>query len=408
MARESTEPVRPRRRSLRPFITLMALVSIATGYWAWQHPDGLKTAATLLSPWSQRDKAHSRSTGLPPAIPIHATTVARGDFPVTLNGLGTVQAWNSVTVRSRVDGQVEKIAFEEGLPVQEGDVLVELDARPFHAALDQASAKIAQDQANLASANADLERTKKLVGPGYATKQLLDQQTATVNQLKALITADEAAQENAKVNLSYTTIRAPISGRLGLRSIDIGNIVHAADQNGIVTIAEIQPISVLFTAPEGELPAITRGLKNGPLNVVAFSSDGRTELGRGKLAIINNDIDVASGTIRLKGRFENADNLLWPGLSVTTQLLVSTLRNQIVVPDIAVQRGPTGLFAYVVRSDQTVEKRDIEVNQIGGSLASITSGVAPGDEIVTAGHARLQPGARVAVTRDDKESAADN
>jgi multidrug efflux system membrane fusion protein len=334
--------------------------------------------------------------------------VARGDFPVTLNGLGTVQAWNSVTVRSRVDGQVEKIAFEEGLPVQEGDVLVELDARPFHAALDQASAKIAQDQANLASANADLERTKKLVGPGYATKQLLDQQTATVNQLKALITADEAAQENAKVNLSYTTIRAPISGRLGLRSIDIGNIVHAADQNGIVTIAEIQPISVLFTAPEGELPAITRGIKNGPLDVVAFSSDGRTELGRGKLAIINNDIDVASGTIRLKGRFENADNLLWPGLSVTTQLLVSTLRNQIVVPDIAVQRGPTGLFAYVVRSDQTVEKRDIEVNQIGGSLASITSGVAPGDEIVTAGHARLQPGARVAVTRDDKESAADN
>lgn len=408
MARESTTLKGPRRRSLRPFITLMALVAIATGYWAWQHPDRLKTAAMLLSPWSQRDKAHPRSAGLPPAIPVHAATVARGDFPVTLNGLGTVQAWNSVTVRSRVDGQVEKIAFEEGQPVQEGDVLVELDARPFHAALDQASAKIAQDQANLASANADLERTKKLVGPGYATKQLLDQQTATVNQLKALITADEAAQENAKVNLSYTTIRAPISGRLGLRSIDIGNIVHATDQNGIVTIAEIQPISVLFTAPESELPAITRGLKNGPLDVVAFSSDGKTELGRGKLAIINNDIDVASGTIRLKGRFENSDNLLWPGLSVTTQLLVSTLRNQIVVPDIAVQRGPTGLFAYVVRSDQTIEKRDIEVNQIGGSLASITSGIAPGDEIVTAGHARLQPGARVAVTRDDKESAADN
>lgn len=408
MARESAEPTRPRRRLRRFLAVLMLLAAAAAAYWAWQHPEDLKATVASLWPLTARDNVHPHGADVQPAIPVHATIVARGDFPVTLNGLGTAQAWNSVTVRSRVDGQVEKIAFEEGQPVKAGDVLVELDARPFQAALDQAAAKIVQDQANLASAEADLERTKTLVGPGYATKQLFDQQTAAVNQLKALIKADEAAQENAKVNLSYTTIRAPISGRLGLRTIDIGNIVHATDQNGIVTIAEIQPIAVVFTAPEGQLPAITRGLKNGALDVIAFSSDGKTELGRGKLAIINNDIDVASGTIRLKGRFENPDNLLWPGLSVTTQLLVTTLGNQVIVPDIAVQRGPAGLFAYVVRADRTVEKRDLKVGQIGNGAAVIESGLEPGEQVVTAGHARLQPGTRVTVALDDKASAAGN
>jgi len=389
-------------------VALMLLAAALVAYWAWQHPDRFGATLALLSPSASRDTAHPPGGDGQPAIPIHATTVVRGDFPVTLNGLGTAQAWNSVTVRSRVDGQVEKIDFEEGQPVKAGDVLVELDARPFQAALDQATAKIAQDQANLASAEADLARTKTLVTPGYATKQLFDQQTATVNQLKALIKADEAAQDNAKVNLGYTTIRAPISGRLGLRTIDIGNILHATDQNGIVTIAEIQPIAVVFTAAEGELPAITRGLKNGPLDVVAFSSDGKTELGRGKLSIINNDIDVASGTIRLKGRFENPDDLLWPGLSVTTQLLVTTQHDRIILPDIAVQRGPTGLFAYVVRADRTVETRALKVGQIGNGRAVIESGVEPGEQVVTAGYARLQPGAHVAMTLDDKAGVAGN
>ncbi|MGE3798483.1 MAG: efflux RND transporter periplasmic adaptor subunit, partial [Thermomicrobiales bacterium] len=385
-ARESAKVARPRGRSWKSWLILV-VVSVAT-YWAWQHAENIKTVLALRSSLASSNSAPD-STDARPTIPIHATTVTRGDFPITLYGLGTAQAWNSVTVRSRVDGQVEKIAFEEGKPVKAGDVLVELDARPFQAALDQATAKIAQDQANLASAEADLARTRTLVAPGYATKQLFDQQTAAVNQLKALIKADEAAQDNAKVNLSYTTIRAPISGRLGLRTIDIGNIVHATDQNGIVTIAEIQPIAVVFTAPEDELPAITRGLKGGALHVIAYSSDGKTELGRGTLAIINNDIDIASGTIRLKGRFENPENLLWPGLSVTTQLLVATLRNQTIVPDIAVQRGPMGLFAYVVRSDHTVEKRDLKVGQIGNGSAVIDNGVEPGEQVVTAGYARL-------------------
>lgn len=375
---------------------LAVLLCAAAGAWAWQHPEMLKG----LSASTSRDTGQARNADTQVSIPIHATTVGRRDVPIYLSGLGTAQAWNSVTVRSRVDGQVEKILFEEGQPVKAGDILVELDARPFRAALDQAEAKIVQDQANLASADADLKRTQALVTPGYATKQLLDQQTGAVNQVKALIKADEAARDNAKVNLSYATIRAPIDGRLGLRSIDIGNIVHATDQNGIVTIAEIQPIAVVFTAPEDELPAITRGLKDGALELVAFSSDGKMELGRGTLAIVNNDIDIASGTIRLKGRFDNADSLLWPGLSVTTRLLVTTLRNQVVVPDIAVQRGPAGLFAYVVRADQTVETRDLKIGPISDGVAVIESGVQPGEQVVTAGHARLQPGTHVTATMD--------
>ncbi len=404
--RRPTRPESAATRRSRHFgwraVVMLLLVTALGGTWVWQHPDVAKGMFWPASP----GKTPQRGNDAQAAIPVRATTVGRHDFPVELNGLGTVQAWNSVTVRSRVDGQVEKIAFEEGQPVKAGDVLVELDARPFQAALDQATAKITQDQATLASAEADLARTNALVGPGYATKQLLDQQTATVNQLKALIKADEAAQENAKVNLTYTTIRAPIGGRLGLRTIDIGNIVHAADQSGIVTIAEIQPIAVVFTAPESEFPPVMRALSEGPLDLTAFSSDGKTELGHGKLAIVNNDIDVASGTIRLKGRFENPDNQLWPGLSVSTRLLVSTLHDRIVVPDIAVQRGPAGLFAYIVRPDQTVEKRDLKVGQIGNGLAVVESGLEPGEKIVTAGHARLQPGTRVADRPDDESNTA--
>jgi multidrug efflux system membrane fusion protein len=398
MARESAETKpRPRRLGRVAVIVLLAIGMIG-GYWLWQHPD-LLSGTPLASLAGSAQKPQPKGDTAPP-VPVHAATVKRGDFPVYLNGLGTVQAWNSVTVRSRVDGQVEKISFEEGQPVKEGDVLVQLDARPFQAALDQATAKIVQDQANLVSAQADLDRTASLVGNGYATKQLFDQQTAAANQLKALIKADQAAEENARVSLGYTTIRAPISGRLGLRTIDIGNIVHASDQNGVVTIAEIQPIAVLFTAPEDQIPEINRGLKSGPLELTALTPDGKTELGRGALSIINNDVDIASGTIRLKGRFENADTLLWPGLSVTTRLLISTLHDVVVVPDQAVQRGPSGLYAYVIGPDQNATKRDLEIGPTGNGQTVVTAGLEPGDVVVTAGHYRVQPGAKVAIDTD--------
>lgn len=369
---------------------LLVVVAAAGCYFAW--PQIAPRLASLQKPRQvQSDKGETKP------VPVKAMLVGRQDFPVYLNGLGTAQAWTSVAVRSRVDGQVVKIAFEEGQTVREGDVLVALDARPFQAAVDQAAAKISQDKANLTSATADLGRTTSLMGKGYATKQLFDQQTGTVKQLEALIQADEAALENAKVSLSYTTIKAPISGRLGLRNIDIGNIVHAGDANGVVTIAEIQPIAVLFTAPENQLPQINKNLKQGPLKLIALTPDGKTELGQGKLAIVNNDIDVNSGTIRLKGQFDNSDSALWPGMSVTTRLLVTTLHGVIAVPDLAVQRGPEGLYAYVVKPDRTVDKRNVKVSQSGGGYSVVDSGLDVGDEVIISGHYRVQVGAPVSV-----------
>ncbi len=385
---------RPRRRLLLlPTVSILGLlVALGAGAWVWQEyprPHAAKSAGPTASP-----------------VPVHAALVGRQDFPIYLDGLGTAQAWNTITVRSRVDGQVEKISFEEGQPVNEGDILVELDARPFQAAVDQAAAKIVQDQANLVSASADLDRTTKLVANGYATKQLFDQQTANVNQLNALIKADEAALVNAKVALSYTTIRAPISGRVGLRNIDIGNIVHATDQNGIVTIAQIHPIAVVFTAPEDRLSAITRGLKTGLLKLRAFTPDGKSMLADGTLAVVNNEIDTGSGTIRLKGRFENKDDALWPGLSVSTRLLIDTLKGAVVAPEGAVQHGPQGLFAYVVKPDRTVVQRDLKVGAIEDGAAVIEAGLAPGDEVVTSGQYRVAPGALVAIQPESNERTA--
>jgi multidrug efflux system membrane fusion protein len=398
-------PTKTSRHRIRS-LALWALVLLAlagAGWWAWrQGVDFTKIAGAMGEARTRPDR--SKQSMVP--VPVHTALASRRDFPTYLNGLGTVQAWNTVTVRSRVDGQVEKISFQEGQPVREGDVLVELDARPFQAALDQATDKITQDQANLASASADLARTSALVGNGYATKQLFDQQTANVNQLKALIKADEAAEQNAKVSLGYTTITAPISGHVGLRTIDIGNIVHPTDQGGIVTIEQIQPIAVVFTAPEDRLPDINRGLKGGPLQLTALTPDGSRELAHGTLSIISNEIDVGSGTIRLKGQFENADSALWPGLSVTTRLLVSTLHDVVVIPESAVQRGPEGLFTFVVGQNFKVEKRDIKVGPMDNGDAVIEAGLEPGEQVVTAGQYRVEPGAIVAVETQSEERTA--
>jgi multidrug efflux system membrane fusion protein len=396
-----TKTSRHRTRSLA--LWTLVLLALAGAGWAWrQGVDFTKIVGATGEARSRPDR--SKQSTVP--VPVHTALASRRDFPTYLNGLGTVQAWNTVTVRSRVDGQVEKISFQEGQPVREGDVLVELDARPFQAALDQATDKIAQDQANLASASADLARTSALVGNGYATKQLFDQQTANVNQLKALIKADEAAEQNAKVSLGYTTITAPISGHVGLRTIDIGNIVHPTDQGGIVTVEQIQPIAVVFTAPEDRLPDINRGLKGGPLQLTALTPDGSKELAHGTLSIISNEIDVGSGTIRLKGQFENADSALWPGLSVTTRLLVSTLHDVVVIPESAVQRGPEGLFTFVVGQNLKVEKRDIKVGPMDNGDAVIEAGLEPGEQVVTAGQYRVEPGAIVAVETQSEERTA--
>jgi multidrug efflux system membrane fusion protein len=354
----------------------------------------------LLQTGPPAHPAEARQDG----APVHVAVVATKSFPVILNGLGTVQATNTVTVRSRVDGQIEKVAFEEGQMVREGDLLVQIDPAPFQAALDQATAKLAQDEASLTNAKQDLERTTVLSRQGNATQQLLDQRTANVASLTAQVQADKAAIDSAKVQLDYTTIRSPLTGRAGFRLVDPGNIVHANDQNGMLTITQLQPISVIFTAPEDQLPAINDELKSGPLKVSAYSSDGKRLLAQGTLKLLDNQVDPASGTIRMKASFDNLDNALWPGLSVTTRLLLKTLKDVVVVPDSAVQRGPNGLYVYVVTAQSRALLREVKVSHIEGGLALVDSGLAPGERIVTSGHYRVQPGGPVRVL-DDQEAA---
>jgi len=316
-----------------------------------------------------------------------------------------VQATNTVTVRTRVDGQIEKIDFQEGQMIREGDILARIDDAPYLAALHQAEAKLVQDQASLTNAQKDLDRTATLSKQGDATQQLLDQRTANVASLKAQIQADQAAIESAKVQVDYTTIRSPLSGRAGFRLVDAGNIVHATDQNGILTIAQVHPISVIFTAPEHQLPAIDDALKFGPLKVTAYSSDGAKQLADGELRLIDNQVDAASGTIRLKAIFENGDDKLWPGLSVTTSLLVQTLHDVVAIPDTAVQRGPNGLYVYVVTPDSKADLRPVVVDHIEDGLAQISQGLQSGERIVTSGHYKVVPGGAVSVLPDEKPAS---
>jgi multidrug efflux system membrane fusion protein len=387
------EARRPKIGLLRRHWLVAAVVVAALGYWGWRTLEPGRTSAQ-----DRGEAAHARQAEQP--APVHVAIVEKTDFPVFLNGLGTVQAANTVTVRSRVDGQIEKVAFEEGQMVKDGDLLVQIDPAPFQAALDQAIARLAQDEANLNNAKRDLQRTSTLAKQGDATQQLLDQQTANVAQLNAQVQADNAAIESAKVQLGYTTIKSPVTGRAGFRLVDAGNIVHASDQSGILTITQLQPVAVVFTAPEQQLPNINDAVNEGPLKVTAFSSDGRKPLGQGTLTLVDNQVDTASGTIRLKANFDNADHALWPGLSVSTRLLVTIIKDVVVVPDSAVQRGPKGLFAYVVGSDNKAEMRDLKVARIADGHALVEQGLAPGARIITSGQYRVRPGRLVEILND--------
>jgi membrane fusion protein, multidrug efflux system len=335
-------------------------------------------------------KATSAQAGGSAPIPVTVARVERADFPVYLIGLGTVQPYDTVTVRSRVDGQIIKVAFKQGQMVKEGDLLVEIDPRPYQAALDQALSKKAQDEANLKNAKLNLDRYATLAKQSFASAQQVDTQQATVDQLTAQINGDQAAIENAQTQLSYTTIKAPLSGRTGFRLVDPGNIVHASDQNGIVTIVQLQPISVVFTAPEESVPQINKALEAGTVPVKALSSDGLKTLSEGRLALVNNEVDQASGTIRMKATFANKDNVLWPGLSVSTRLLVDTLKQVVVIPDNAVERGPNGLYAFVVGDDNRVGVQAVAVSQSGDGLSVVERGLTPGQKVVVAGQYRLQ------------------
>jgi len=371
-------------RTSRWVLLIAALAAV--GYFGWQQFDhrGRTTAA------------NDAQKSARPAVPVTIAPVEKADFPVYLTGLGTVQGFNTVQVRTRVDGQIDKIAFKEGQIVNQGDLLAEIDPRPYQAALDQAKAKKAQDEANLANANLDLQRYTKL--GEFATRQQTDTQRSTVAQLTAQIAADDAAIFNAQTQLDYTQVKAPISGVAGLRQVDIGNIVNAATQTGIVSVAQIEPIAVIFTAPEEQLPAINEAHSKVPLKVLAQTTDGKKTLSEGTLAVVNNQVDTTSGTIRLKAVFENKNHALWPGQSVSTRLLVTTLKDATVVPDDAVQRGNQGLYAFMVNSDNKAELRKIKVSKSIDGRSVIDEGLSPGEHVIVAGQYKVQPGSAVATT----------
>ncbi|MBV8393055.1 MAG: efflux RND transporter periplasmic adaptor subunit [Alphaproteobacteria bacterium] len=345
--------------------------------------------------WQKHEAAAKAASKPPPAIPVTVVAVRTGDFPVYLNGLGTVQPFDTVQVRSRVDGEVIKVSFKQGETVKKGDTLAEIDPRPYQAALDQAVAKKAQDEANLRNARLNLERFSTLAKQDFATPQQLDTQQATVEQLTAQIKGDQAMIDSAQTQLDYTTIRSPLDGRAGFRLVDPGNIVHAADTGGIVSIVRMQPISVVFTAPEQNVPDITKALAAGKVPVDALSSDGARTLSSGTLELLNNAVDQASGTIRMKASFANADNVLWPGLSVSTRLLVRTVKDATIVPQDAVQHGPDGLFVFVIGPDNKAKKQDIKVSEQNIDDVLVTDGVADGQKVVVSGQSRLQDGTLV-------------
>jgi membrane fusion protein, multidrug efflux system len=335
----------------------------------------------------------------PPAVQVDAVAVQTSDVPVYLEGLGTVQALYTDTITARVDGQLDTVAFTEGQMVAKGDLLAQIDPRPYQAALDAALANQAKDSATLASAQHDLDRYLQLEPEDLASKQTVDDQRGLVGSLSAQVKSDAAAVENARTQLDYTRITSPIQGRTGIRLVDPGNIVHAADTTGIVVVTQVQPISCIFTLPEDALPRVSSALAAGPVSVTAISRDGKTEFDRGIVALIDNQIDQSTGTIRIKARFPNAHNTLWPGEFVMIRMLVQTDHNALTIPSSAVQRGPDGAFTYVVKADSTAEVRLITLGDELNGTTLVTAGLQPGEMVVTSNQYRVQPGSHLALAK---------
>jgi multidrug efflux system membrane fusion protein len=352
--------------------------------------------------------ASKTSAARPAAVPVTAATADVKDVPVYLTGLGTVQAFNTVTVNTRVDGQLDKVNFTEGQNVKAGDVLAQIDPRPFQAALDLAQATKAKDQAQLANAKVDLQRYQK-AGPLANTQQQIDTQAALVQQLEATVQADQANIEAAQVQLGYTTIKAPLSGRTGTRLIDQGNIVRATSTTGLVVITQLQPISVVFSLPQDQLQEVIHQIRSTstPLQVVALGrGNQQQELGTGTLALVDNQIDQTTGSVRLKSTFPNQNYTLWPGQYVSVRLLLKTLPQVVTVPSTAVQRGPDGMYVYVIKPDSTVAMQPVTVGQMTNGTSVIDKGLDPGTRIVVSGQYRLQPGSPVQVAPADAHLAS--
>jgi multidrug efflux system membrane fusion protein len=334
-------------------------------------------------------------------VPVLAATAARADVPIYLDGVGTTKALNTVIVRSQVDGKLIKVSYREGQDVEAGYVLAEIDPTIYQAQYDQAVAKKAQDEALLANARIDLDRYTRLAQANAGPRQQADTQKALVAQYEAQVRLDQAAIENAQAMLSYTKIRAPIAGRTGIRQVDEGNIVHASDTTGIVIITQIRPISILFSLPQQLLGRLNAAFAQGPLTVEALGPDNKTVVDRGRLIVIDNQVDQATGTVKLKAEFPNTDLQLWPGQFINVRLLIETLRQVVVVPTAAVQRGPGGTFVYVIRPNNTVAARAVTVSQQDDVQSVVTSGLEPPDRVVTTGFARLTEDSAVTIGSPD-------
>ncbi len=332
-------------------------------------------------------------------VPVVVATAQRGDLPVYFNGLGTVTAFNTVTIHSRVDGQLVSVAFREGQFVHEGDLLAQIDPRPFEVQFEQAQGLLAKDQAQRKDAEANLERYKLLFKEGVIPQQQLDTQAALVGQFDGAIRSDQSQIANAKLQLTYSRITAPISGRVGLRLVDAGNIVHANDANGLVVITQLQPIAVLFSLPQDQLPQVNAKLRGGvQLNVEAYDRDDTEKIATGKLLTIDNEIDPTTGTYKLKAVFNNENNILFPNQFVNVHLLVDTKHNLVIVPAPAIQRGPQGSYVYAVGSDSAVKIRPVTIAQVTGGSIGLSGGLNAGDVVVIDGQDKLQDGSRVTPT----------
>ncbi len=375
-----------------------AVLAAAAGYAYWSN----RPVATPSSAAGGRFDAASR------AIPVVAAAVRKGSIDVYLNALGTVTPRNVVTVKPRVDGQLMRVAFQEGQVVRAGDLLAEIDPRPFQVQLGQATGQMAKDQALLRNAQVDLERYRTLLAQDSISKQQVDTQEALVRQYEGTIQADQAAIDNAKLQLTYSRVSAPIGGRVGLRQVDPGNVVKAADANGIVVIAQVQPISVVFPIPEDSLPRILRRLATGEaVPVEAWDRDQRAKLATGRLLTADNQIDTTTGTIKLKAEFANADLALFPNQFVNVRMLVETLADATLVPSAAILRGAPGTFVYVVKDDLTVTVATVKLGPVQGETTAIASGITPGTMVIVDGTDKLREGAKVElITRDPQAAPA--
>lgn len=378
----------PTSKRTRRVAAGLLIVALAGGLWI----ERSHLAPMLNALHGPSQTAEAKPPVQAKGVPVTLTAATQGDFPLYLDGLGTVQALNTVTVRAQVTGQLIKIGFTQGHMVNKGDLLAQIDPRTYEAALAQASGQLARDQAALKGAQLDLERDAVLVKQKALAQQMQDDQAALVGQDQGTVQADQAAVQAAQVNLAYCRIISPVTGRAGFRLVDEGNLVQPADAGGIVSIEQVQPISVVFPVAQDQIPAVGKALEAGQAPVLAMAEDGHTILSKGTLSYTNNQVDAATGTISLKATFANEDNALWPGQSVTVRLLLNTLKDVTLISENAVQHGPDGLFAYVSDNDGKAQMRPIKVAQTGNGQTVVSDGIKPGDKTVTDGAYGVQPG----------------